>query len=300
MKRIVYLIAYPLLWMLSRLPFAIFYKVSDAVYGLVYHLVRYRRKTVAYNLKLAFPEKADKERATIERKFYKHMVDMFLEMIKSLNISDAQLKERFIITNIEELQRIYKKDKSILLACGHYASYEWMNAMQLYPHHYTSFAVYKQIKNPYFDKLVRRIREKYDTNVVSSRDAVKVIARNQLDGLLGIYAMIADQSPKLQGAKFWTPFMGITVPVFMGTETLARKYDMAVVYLHVEKVKRGHYVATFKPITTTAKQEEPYQITRRYFDHLEAQIQQAPEFYLWTHKRWKHKDAPIPEQAEVF
>ena len=300
MKRLVYLAAYPLLWMLSRLPFSLFYKVSDVVYWLVFYLVRYRRKTVQENLKLAFPQKTPQERATIEQKFYKHMVDMFLEMIKSLNISEEELKKRFVITNIEELQRIHAMNKSVLLACGHYASYEWMNALQLYPHDFTSFAVYKQVKNPHFDKLVRRIREKYETRVINSKEAVKVIARNQLDGLIGIYAMIADQSPKLQGAKFWTPFMGISVPVFMGTETLARKYDMAVVYLHVEKIRRGHYVATFKTLTTSPKEEQAYEITRRYFDHLEAQIQQQPEYYLWTHKRWKHRNAPIPEQAIEF
>lgn len=300
MKRIAYLAAYPLLWMLSRLPFWLFYKVSDGVFWVVYHLVGYRRKTVRRNLELVFPEKSKKQRDEIEREFYRHMVDMFLEMIKSLHMSDSQLKKRFRITNMEELNQIGKTGKSVLLACGHYASYEWVSALQLHAHPFTSFGVYKKIKNPYFDRLVRRIRERYETQVIPSTEAIRVIARNQRSGLQGIYAMIADQSPKLQGANFWTDFMGIRVPVFVGTETLARKYDMAVVYLHVEKVKRGHYQATFKPLTTEPQKEAPHVITRRYFDHLEDQIRKEPAFYLWTHKRWKHRHAPMPNRATTF
>lgn len=300
MKRIAYLAAYPLLWTLSRLPFWLFYKVSDGIFWVVYHVVGYRRKTVRENLGLVFPEKSQKQRDEIEREFYRHMVDMFLEMIKSLHMSDSQLKKRFRITNMEELSQIGKTGKSVLLACGHYASYEWVSALQLHEHPFTSFGVYKKIKNPYFDRLVRRIRKRYETQVISSTEAIRVIARNQRSGLQGIYAMIADQSPKLQGANFWTDFMGIRVPVFVGTETLARKYDMAVVYLHVEKVKRGHYEATFKSLTTEPQKEAPYAITRRYFDHLEDQIRKEPAFYLWTHKRWKHRHAPLPDRATTF
>lgn len=300
MKHIAYLAAYPLLWTLSRLPFWLFYKVSDGIFWVVYHLVRYRRKTVQANLEMVFPNKSEKQRAEIERDFYHHMVDMFLEMIKSLHMSDSELKKRFWITNMDELNKIGKTGKSVLLACGHYASYEWVSALQLHQHPFTSFGVYKKIKNPYFDRLVRRIREQYETQVISSTEAVRVIARNQRSGLQGIYAMIADQSPKLKGANFWTDFMGIRVPVFVGTETLARKYDMAVVYLHVEKVKRGHYQATFKTLTTNPKEEAPYAITRRYFNRLEDQIKKEPQYYLWTHKRWKHRNAPLPDRATTF
>lgn len=300
MERITYLAAYPLLWALSRLPFGVFYKVSDGVFWVVYHVARYRRKTVQRNLELVFPEKSHKQRAEIEKDFYRHMVDMFLEMIKSLHMSDRELDQRFKFTNLEELLKIGQSGKSVILACGHYASYEWINALQLHQHPFSSFGVYKKIKNPYFDKLVRRIREQYRTQIISSTEVIRIVARNQRSGLQGIYAMVADQSPKLKGANFWTQFMGIRVPVFMGTESLARKYDMAVVYLNVEKVKRGHYQATFKTITTQPDKEPPHDITRRYFDLLEDQIRKDPPYYLWTHKRWKHHKAPMPERAITF
>lgn len=228
------------------------------------------------------------------------MVDMFLEMIKSISISDEELKKRFTFTNIEEIQKIREMDKSILLACGHYASYEWMNALQLYGLDYRGYGVYKKIENPYFNKLVKDIRGKYNGELITTKDATRTITSNQKKGIRGIYAMIADQSPRLARAKAWTDFMGVKVPVFLGIENLSKKLDMPVVYLKVKKLKRGYYEATFKTITYNPAEEEPYRIIKDYYRDLESQINEAPEYYLWTHKRWKHMNAPISKEAVVF
>lgn len=300
MQRLVFWLAYPLLWLISILPFKLFYLVSDIVFVIVYHITRYRRSTVTENLKLVFPDKSSEEINEIRKKFYHHMVDMFLEMIKSISISDEELKKRFIFTNIEEIEKIRAMNKSIIMACGHYASYEWMNALQLYGLDYKAFGIYKKIKNPYFDKLVKDIRGRYDGVLISTSNATKAITHNQKTGVKGVYAMIADQSPKLSRTRAWANFMGIGVPVFTGTEKLSRNLDMAVVYLHVEKVKRGYYVATFKSLTLEPKSEPELEITRKYFEELEAQIYKAPEYYLWTHKRWKHRNAPIPDDAVII
>lgn len=300
MQRIVFWLAYPLLLLISKLPFPIFYFVSDIIYFVVYSVVGYRRRTVKENLKLVFPEKSSSEIKKIEKAFYHHMVDMFLEMIKSISISNEELKKRFTFTNLEEIEKIRALDKSILLACGHYASYEWMNALQLYGLDYKGFGIYKTVKNVYFDKLVRDIRGKYDGILISSHQATKTITANEEAGIKGVYAMIADQSPKFARSKAWSNFMGIRVPFFMGTETLSKKLDMAVVYLHVKKIRRGYYEATFIPITYNPSEEEDYYITKRYIEELEKQIKEAPEYYLWTHKRWKHRDAPIPPHGIFF
>lgn len=300
MQRLVFWLAYPLLWLISILPFPLFYLVSDFTCFIVYRIIGYRRKTVRNNLKLVFPEKSTAEIKKIEKKFYRHMVDMFLEMIKTMNISDKELKKRFRFTNVEELEKISARDQSLLLACGHYASYEWIIALQLYGLDFDSFGIYKTVKNKFFDKLVRDIRGRYDAQLIPSHIATKSITNNQEQGLKAMYGMIADQSPKKEKARNWTKFMGIRVPVFIGTEHLARKLNMAVVYLKVEKVKRGHYEATFIPITYNPLEEEEYSITKRYFKELEEQIYRAPEYYLWTHKRWKHRNAPIPPNGVEF
>ena len=297
MQRLVFWLAYPFLWLISILPFWLFYRVSDLVYILVFHVIGYRRKTVKENLELVFPEKTSAEKKLITKKFYQHMVDMFLEMIKSISISNEVLKKRFAFTNLEEILKIRDMDKSILLACGHYASYEWMNALQLYNIDYRGFGIYKKIKNPFFNKLAKDIRGRYEGVLIPTTEATDTISANEEAGVLGVYAMIADQSPKLNRARVWTDFMGITVPVFTGTEKLAKNLDMVVVYLHVEKIKRGYYRATFKTLSYEPEQEPRFNITRRYFEELESQIKKAPEYYLWTHKRWKHRDLPIPKDG---
>ena len=300
MQRLVFWLVYPFLLLISILPFKLFYVFSDMVYVVVYYVAGYRKKTVRENLKLVFPEKPDAEINRITKDFYHHMVDMFLEMVKSISIPNDELKKRFAFTNIEEVQKIREMDKSILLACGHYASYEWMNALQLYGLDYRGFGVYKKIKNRFFDQMAKDIRGRYDGVLIPTAKATKTIIANEKAGIRGVYAMIADQSPKLDRAKAWTEFMGIQVPVFTGLENLSRSLDMPVVYLHVEKVKRGHYLASFKTLSYNPAKEPEYFITRRYFEELEAQIKKDPQYYLWTHKRWKHRNAPIPKSTLII
>lgn len=300
MQRLVFWLIYPFLLLISYLPFRLFYLFSDLIFILVYHIIGYRKKTVINNLQLVFPEKTLRELEIIREKFYRHMCDMFLEMVKSITISDEEIKKRFDFTNKEEILRIRKLNKSIILMCGHYASYEWMNALQLFGIDYRGFGVYKRVKNYYFDKLARDIRGRYDGVLITTVEATKQIAENEKNGILGVYGMVADQSPKFERAKHWMDFMGIKVPVFAGSEKLAKEHDMAVVYLHVVKLRRGYYQASFINITDEPRNEPEFKITRTFFKLLEKQIKNAPEYYLWTHKRWKHHNEVITPDMKVI
>ncbi|UAB83815.1 lysophospholipid acyltransferase family protein [Zunongwangia sp. SCSIO 43204] len=299
MQGFVFWLVYPLLWLISILPFRLFYLFSDLVYILVYHIVGYRKKTVENNLKLAFPEKSETELKIIKKKFYHHMCDMFLEMIKTLTISEAELKKRFVFTHPEDIETVNNLGKGVLVMCGHYASYEWMISMEVYGLKLKGHGIYKRIRNKYFDKLVKDIRGKFNTEMIESHRVVSTVARHQKNYLNGIYGMIADQTPKRANYKFWTDFMGIKVPFFTGTEKLSKDFDMPVYYLEVEKVKRGFYEARLKKITNNPQSEPDFFITTSFRDRLEAQIKAHPEYYLWTHKRFKHRNAPIPENAVV-
>lgn len=299
MQAVVFWLIYPLLWLISILPFWLFYRVSDVVYFIVYHLVGYRKKTVTHNLKLVFPEKSSEEIIKIRKKFYAHMCDMFLEMVKSISISEEELKKRFVFTNLEELRRIEKLDKSIMLMCGHYASFEWLFALQLNNLNHKAYGIYKKIRNPGFDKLINDIRKRFGAELIQNSKSTLRIAHNQKEGIRGAYAMIADQSPKSPKYKFWTDFMGKKVPFYTGSERMAKEFDMAVIYLHVDKVKRGYYKASLINIADNPTETENNQITLDYIQHLEKQIREKPELYLWTHKRWKHLGKEIPKNAIV-
>ncbi|MCP9199864.1 lipid A biosynthesis acyltransferase [Gramella sp. GC03-9] len=300
MQGLVFWIVYPILWLISILPFRLFYAFSDLVFFLVYRVFGYRRKTVQQNLNLVFPEKDEKEIKRIEKDFYRHMCDMFLEMIKSISISEEELQKRFVLKNEEYLRDLESRNKSLIVMCGHYASYEWMIAIQLLGLKFKSYGIYKRIRNTYFDNLVKRIRGRFDGILIHTYIATETIIKNQEAGVLANYAMIADQTPKLSKSRLWIDFLGIRVPVFDGSERLARRLDMNVAYLHVEKVGRGFYEARLKPITEHAAQEPDHHITRSFIGMLEEQIRKKPEYYLWTHKRWKHRNEPIPENAEII
>ncbi|MNX04799.1 Lipid A biosynthesis lauroyl acyltransferase [compost metagenome] len=288
MQFLVYILAYPLLWLISILPFPIFYLFSDFVYFLVYKVIGYRKKVVRENLALTLPHLSDAERKDIEKKFYKHMCDMFLEMIKTMSLSPKEMERRFQVTNIDLVQDYAKKGKSVILVASHYASYEWL--LTINPKlGFQGVAVYKRLANPYFDKLVRKIRSKYNTEMIETRKAIPTMAQHQRDGVLSLYGLASDQSPKLDRIFHSMKFMGIEVPVHTGAEMLAKKYNLAVIMVKVEKVKRGFYEATFVSLADNPKDFEDFQITEMYLKEVEKQILAKPEFYLWTHKRWKHR-----------
>ena len=288
MQLLAFVVIYPILWVTSMLPFRLLYVVSDGLYFILYRLVGYRKKTVSENLKLVFPEKSEAERKRIEKKFYHHLCDIILEAIKSMNIRKEDMKERFKFTNIEIIKDFEKRNKSISLMCAHYGSWEWIFILQEYTSHKT-FAIYKRLNNKYFDRMIRKIRARYDSYLITTKETASVLTENKKKGLLTINGFAADQSPKKNKAYHWSKFMGIDVPVHTGAEMLSKKLDLSVVFFSVKRVKRGFYETTFKTLTEAPNNFEDYKITDQFIALVENQIYEAPEYYLWTHKRWKHR-----------
>lgn len=270
--------------------------LSDVVYLFVYKIFGYRKKTVIPNLKMVFPEKSEKEILELASQFYHHLCDMILESIKSLTISEKELKKRFVFTNIELINNLEKKNKSIILMCAHYGSWEWIFILQHYVN-YKGYAIYKRLTNKYFDRLVKRIRARHNTYLITNKQAIKTLTKAKIDGELTINGFISDQSPKVHKAYYWNEFMGIKVPMHTGAEILAKKLDMAVVFFKVKRVKRGYYALTFETITENPNEFKNYEITDIFFKKVEEQIIEAPQYYLWTHKRWKHRNK-VPKEFQ--
>lgn len=287
MQLLVYILMYPFLWFISILPFNLLYLLSDFICFWVYNVFGYRKKTVRKNLALTLPHLNTRERLAIERKFYTHMVDMFLEMIKTMNISDKEINSRFVITNIELIKEYENKGKSVVLMCAHYASWEWLiNIAKKI--NYSSIGIYKRVNNKYFDKLVRDIRKRLKAELVETKKTVALMEHNQKMGIKAFYGFASDQSPQLSKARYWDTFMGIEVPVHTGAEMLAKKLDMNMFFIRVRKVKRGYYEATIVPLVDNPREYPDYEITSMFLREVEKQIYEAPEYYFWTHKRWKH------------
>ena len=286
MQFLFYLIAYPFLWIVSRLPFRALYMLSDLIFVIVYYLIGYRKRTVRYNLSKAFPNLTSVERLTIEKKSFRHLCDMFLEMIKTMGISPAEINKRFTFTNLDVYHKLEAEGKSIAILCPHYASYEWVISMNKYIN-FTGYAIYKKIGNPYFDKLVKKIRSRFQATLITTKETIPTIERNNAAGKPGLYGFASDQSPKASKVYHWTEFFGIKTPVVTGSEMLIKKFDMNVLFLRVTKTGRGYYEASFERLFENPKAVPDYGITDEFMRRVESQIRTAPEYYLWTHKRWK-------------
>ena len=274
--------------MISRLNFTSIYLISDLLYYILYYIFSYRKKVVRKNLELAFPEKSKKERRRIERENFRNLTDIFLETFKSNNIKEKDLIERFSFKNPELLEKIYNNNQEVIVMCSHYCSWEWVFVIQKI----TKFkinAIYKKLSNKYFDKWTKDRRSRYGANMISTKDTYREVSRLSKLKSLNFYGFASDQSPKKSKAVYWGKFLNNWVPIHTGAEVIAKKYNMATVFMDVQKVKRGYYEASFSLITEKPNSFKKFELTDKYIEFVEKQVRNKPEYYTWTHKRFKHR-----------
>ena len=288
MQRIIFYIIYPLIWLLSKAPFPVLYFISDIGFFITYHIIGYRKDLVLNNLKMSFPEKSEKELLVIRKKFYHHFIDVFAEMLKTFTISNKQMKKRFKIHNMSLIEEIAAKNKSIIIVGSHYANWEWILSMNLHTK-IAGYGTYTKINNIFLENKIKTTRERFGGVMVLQQDTIRNMARNYRENKVGIYGLLSDQSPQLGRTFYWSDFMGVRVPIHTGAETLAKRYDCAVVFMKISKLKRGYYEVRYETLTETPKDFPDYEITDMFLKKTEAQIRENPNYYLWTHNRFKHK-----------
>lgn len=289
MHRLVFYLAYPFIWVFSKLPFRILYIISDLIYVLFFYVIGYRKKVVLSNLKLVFPNKNEKDLLQVQKKFFRHFVDSLIEGIKGFTISEESIKQRYSYKNIEVLNALHSKGKSIILVSSHYANWEWLIGLPLHTP-INLHGSYTKIQNKYFEDLIKESRSKFGMKCVKSSEIIKNIMTDVKQQKQGLYLLISDQSPQLHKSQYWTEFLNVKVPIFTGAEMISKKFDFAVVNMNTTKLKRGYYESEFKLITETPKTLKQHEITNAYLRLTEAHVYKQPEYYLWSHKRFKHKD----------
>ena len=243
---------------------------------------------VRKNLELAFPEKSKKERRRIERENFRNLTDIFLETFKSNNIKEKDLIERFSFKNPELLEKIYNNNQEVIVMCSHYCSWEWVFVIEKI----TKFkinAIYKQLSNKYFDKWTKDRRSQYGANMITTKETYREISRLSKLKSLNFYGFASDQSPKKSKAVYWGNFLNNWVPIHTGAEIIAKKYNIAIVFMDVQKVKRGYYEASFSLITEKPNSFKKFELTDKYIELVEKQVRDKPEYYTWTHRRFKHR-----------
>lgn len=287
MNALIYYASFPILFVISRLPFPIFYLFSDCICFVLYRVIGYRKEVVRSNLKRAFPKKSLEERQDIERKFYRHLCDLFLEIVKSMGMSKKEMMKRFQVKNLETLTQFEKQNRSAFIMCGHYASWEWMMSLGYHMKH-KGYGIYTPIRNPYFDNLIRRIRSRHDAFMISRKGVLDTIRRMEHSNERGVYGFASDQSPRPNSRSYWRTFLGIHVPVHTGAERIARELNIPIVFGKIKRIKRGYYEVDFQLLSDQPKETPPQTITDIFTEWVEEQIKEEPSQYLWTHKRFKH------------
>jgi Kdo2-lipid IVA lauroyltransferase/acyltransferase len=281
------------LYLLSLLPFWFLYLIADVLFFVVYHVTGYRKKVVRDNLRNSFPEKTDAERLVIEKKYFRYLADLIVETVKMITVSKSTIRKRITATNPEVLDSYLAQGRSIITALGHYGNWEIANLGMSIHTGKKLIVVYKPLTNITFDQFFIRMRSRFGALLIAMKNIVRVVVQHKNE--ITITALVADQTPVQHEATYFTTFLNQPTAFFLGIEKLAKLTNPVVLFCDVQCVKRGNYSCTFIPLTDNPKETAPYEITQAYVKYLEIMIRRAPEYWLWSHRRWKFK----PEDKNI-
>jgi KDO2-lipid IV(A) lauroyltransferase len=286
-KRTFFSLALGLLYLLSLLPFSILYVISDILYFTLYHLSKYRRHIVDENLRNAFPQKSVKERALITKQYYHHLADLIVESVKLFSMSQKEVKKRMIVHNPEVITEGFKNGQSVIGVLGHYGNWELgaLRFSQLFKE--PRIIVYKRLSNGFFDERLKQVRSKFGATLVEMKGAMRMLVEHRNEKTVTV--LVGDQTPARAEISYYTTFLNQPTAVFLGVEKLAKLTNSEVVFCDVRRISRGHYECTFVPMFSKPKATLEYEITNAHVRYLEEVILSAPQYWLWSHRRWKFK-----------
>lgn len=278
--------------LLAGLPLGALYLISDLAYPILYYIVRYRRRLVRENLRCSFPEKSEKEILGIEKAYYHHMCDVFIESFKCLNISNEEMRQRVEVLNYELVERIAGEGKNVFMLTGHCGCWEWAQEVSVrYKNPKKTCEIYKHIKSPYFGSLMHEVRSRWNTEQIEMKQTIRTLLRINAMGEPFSCGFIQDQKMGGMKAKDWTTFLNQRTNLVPGAEELSKKINAELVYLDVEKTSRGHYRFTFhKMVIPENLKHCPYPLSILFFQMLEGSIQRQPYIWLWSHNRWNKRE----------
>lgn len=292
---------YYLLWFFLRLisciPFWALYVISDGLYFLLYHVVRYRRAVVRRNLTECFPDKSLSEIRRTERGFYHFFADNIIESCKMAHMSPQQMSRRMKFTNIDQINARLRQGRSVGLYLGHYGNWEWISSMPLHlEKNATAAQIYRRQGNKTIDRLMLRLRGLMGAICVEMRQTARFATGLVASGKVAIIGFIADQSPRKRDAHHFLTFLHHRAPVLTGTEKIIRHYGFDAWFVDIRRIRRGYYEATFVQMNPDPQSLPDMELTAIYYRMLQQTIERSPELYLWSHNRFKHAELIIDDQ----
>ncbi len=286
MSAIFYYPVFGLLWLFSFIPYRILYIMADVLYYLIFYVAKYRKKVVYKNLRQSFPQKSDAEIDIIARAFYRHFSDFLLEITKCIRVSKATLDKRVKFINPEIFNELADQNKNFALVSAHYNNWEMMSHLPTVIKH-RFLVIYRPLKSKLSDRISFYMRSRFGAVLLPMenvfRESLKTFAEKKLFSVW----FLADQRPP-RNSRFWTIFLNQETAFFEGAEKISSKIGMAVVFIDIQKVRRGFYEVRFEKIIDNAANMQPNQVTLACVRKMEEEIIRAPEYWLWSHKRFKH------------
>jgi Kdo2-lipid IVA lauroyltransferase/acyltransferase len=295
MTTLLYYLLFAFTWLVSLIPFWLMYGISNVIYVITYYLVRYRKETVFSNLRNSFPEKSDPEIEKLAKAFYRHFCDFLLESLKCIRISVDDLDRRMKFLNPEVFTELARENKNFALVSAHYNNWEWLINLPLKMEH-DFLVIYRPLKNKAVDKLSLYMRTRQNAILYPMESIYRQGLKRMTDNRLFSIWFIADQRPP-RISRFWTRFLNQETPFFEGVEKISSKLGLAVVFLDTQKVRRGYYEITLKKIFDNTSQTQENEVMFACIREMENEILKRPEFWLWSHKRFKHTR---PEQIKLI
>ena len=285
------------LYLLSLLPFWFLYIIADILFVILFYIIGYRRKVVQLNLQNAFPEKSIEERGQIEKKYFKYMADLMLETIKNVSISAKSIQKRMRPTNPEVMEHYFSQGKSIIAAAGHYGNWEMAAVSFGFLTDKKRMVVYKEQTNPIYTDFFNKTRSRFGVTMISMKQTLRKMI--EFKNELTFTVLAADQTPSRHEAVYFTDFLNQPTAVFLGVEKLTKVRDCVVIFYRIDVIKRGYYTYTFVPLVEDPKNTEPYEITKLQVKYLESLIRETPQYWLWSHRRWKIKPEDVAKPVII-
>ena len=293
MKKWVQQIAIWFLQSISKLPFSIFYVLSDALSALLTSVVPYRKQVIEQNLFHSFPNFSVKQLKHIRNQFYHYFSDLLVETIKSYSISKEQLEQKIEYKNVDLIEEYSNNKQPIIVAMAHYGNWELFGlAGYMLPFH--TYSLYRKQKSALVNQFIITNRQRYGLQLIEEKQAVRTLPKLLTEQQPNLITFIADQavSPK---RGLWIQFLNRPATFVKGMETYARKYNCPVFYLDVTVPQRGKYEGTFQLLHEQPSQLQTGELTKLYAQQLEQTISNQPPYWLWSHRKWKHS-LPSPEE----
>lgn len=274
-----------ILILIGKVPFKALYIISQVMLFFVYRIFRYRIDTVQKNLKNSFPKHSLIDLKKIEKKFYRNFCDVLLENLLLYTISEKELKKRMKLLNPEIFDALYNKDKGAILVGAHYNNWEWMAlSLGVYAKQ-DVFSVYKPLNNKTINALMLKARERFGANIIPMASFAKTVLENKNRATINL--MLTDQSPHKSKVDFYCTFLNQDTPVYLGPEKIVNAVNLELLFVEVHRVKRGFYEMKIVTLKDKSKEEKESK-TLLHVNHLEKIINDQPENWLWSHKRWKN------------